>query len=128
MSIVTDVPLGYLRKLISEVRMREHSKESWQSWYSRVGTGQSVLQASTEIIFCVSDKAVDTFRGCFRCMGQIGRRKRCFRHDLMIFGIASLKILCLLHPFGKFLMGMVRHLIDCVGSILLESSLQHPDR
>ena len=49
--------------------MREHSKESWQSWYSRVGIGQSERQASTavcllnEIIFCVSDKAVDTLGG-----------------------------------------------------------------
>ncbi|GFS37091.1 ARM repeat superfamily protein [Actinidia rufa] len=117
LSIVTDVPLGYLRKLISEVQMREHSNESWQSWYSRVGTGQLVLQASTvvcllnEIIFGVSDKAVDTFVRMFQEYGSNWEEKES------------------------------SHLIDGIGSILHEylsaevwslplrhkSSLQQPD-
>ncbi|KAI8553188.1 hypothetical protein RHMOL_Rhmol06G0324600 [Rhododendron molle] len=67
LSIVTDVPLSCIRKLVSEVRLKENSKESWQSWYHRTGSGQLLRQACTavcllnEILFGVSDKLVDSF-------------------------------------------------------------------
>ncbi|XP_058218097.1 uncharacterized protein LOC131329059 isoform X2 [Rhododendron vialii] len=67
LSIVTDVPLSYVRKLVSEVRLKENSKESWQSWYHRTGSGQLLRQACTavcllnEILFGISDKLVDSF-------------------------------------------------------------------
>ncbi|XP_061950119.1 uncharacterized protein LOC133673379 [Populus nigra] len=65
MSVVSDIPLGHLRKLVSEIRDREFTKESWQSWYNRTGSGQLLRQASTavcilnEMIFGLSDQAVD---------------------------------------------------------------------
>ncbi|KAM6587311.1 hypothetical protein CsatA_009916 [Cannabis sativa] len=40
LSLITEIPLGYLRKLVSEIRMKEFKKESWQSWYNRNGSGQ----------------------------------------------------------------------------------------
>ncbi|KAI5582126.1 hypothetical protein BDE02_07G065100 [Populus trichocarpa] len=65
MSVVSDIPLGHLRKLVSEIRDKEFTKESWQSWYNRTGSGQLLRQASTavcilnEMIFGLSDQAVD---------------------------------------------------------------------
>lgn len=52
--------------------MRGYNKESWQSWYNRTGSGQLLHQASTaaciinEMIFGVSDQAVDTFTRMFQ--------------------------------------------------------------
>ncbi|GKV29316.1 hypothetical protein SLEP1_g38253 [Rubroshorea leprosula] len=40
LSVITDIPLGCLRKLVSEVRVKEYNKESWLSWYNRIGSGQ----------------------------------------------------------------------------------------
>ncbi|XP_047335958.1 uncharacterized protein LOC124939537 [Impatiens glandulifera] len=68
-SEITDIPLGILQKLVNEVRMKEHS---WQSWYKRTGSGHLVHRASTavcilnEIIFGISDKAVDGFSEMFQ--------------------------------------------------------------
>ena len=75
MSVVSDIPLGYLRKLVSEVRDKEFTKESWQSWYNRTGSGQLLRQASTavcilnEMIFGLSDQAVDNLIGLFHKSG-----------------------------------------------------------
>ncbi|KAA8527184.1 hypothetical protein F0562_008587 [Nyssa sinensis] len=72
LSVITDIPLGYFRKLVSEVRMKECRKESWQSWYCRVGSGQLVRQASTaacilnEMMFGISDQAIDTLAVMFQ--------------------------------------------------------------
>lgn len=47
--------------------MREYSKESWNSWYERNGSGQLLRQASTsvcvvnEIIFGLSNEPSDRF-------------------------------------------------------------------
>ncbi|KAJ6378370.1 hypothetical protein OIU78_028587 [Salix suchowensis] len=75
MSVVSDIPLGHLRKLVSEVRDKEFTKESWQSWYNRTGSGQMLRQASTavcilnEMIFGLSDQAVDNLIGLFHKSG-----------------------------------------------------------
>ncbi|XVF60850.1 hypothetical protein PTKIN_Ptkin08bG0081000 [Pterospermum kingtungense] len=71
LSIIADIPLGYLRKLVLEIRRKEYTKESWQSWYNRIGSGQLLHQASTavcilnEMIFGISDLALDSFRIVF---------------------------------------------------------------
>jgi len=63
--------LGYFRKLISELRLREYNEESWQSWYDRHGAGQLLRQASTaacmlnEIIFGISERASNDFASIF---------------------------------------------------------------
>ncbi|KAJ6917749.1 hypothetical protein NC652_019931 [Populus alba x Populus x berolinensis] len=49
MSVVSDIPLGHLRKLVSEIRDKEFTKESWQSWYNRTVSGQLLRQASTAV-------------------------------------------------------------------------------
>ncbi|KAE8699110.1 E3 ubiquitin-protein ligase RGLG2-like [Hibiscus syriacus] len=72
LSVIADIPLGYLRKLVLEVRQKQYTKESWQSWYHRTGSGQLLRQASTavcilnEMIFGISDQAVDAFRRMFQ--------------------------------------------------------------
>lgn len=71
LSAIADIPLGYLRKLVSEIRIRDYNKESWQSWYYRTGSGQLLRQASTavcilnEMIFGLSDKAFEKFERMF---------------------------------------------------------------
>ncbi|XP_050216425.1 uncharacterized protein LOC126667488 [Mercurialis annua] len=70
-SVVTDIPLDYLRKLISEVRVKEYNNESWQSWYNRTGSGQLLRQASTaacilnEMMFGLSYQSVDSLTNMF---------------------------------------------------------------
>ncbi|XP_071916387.1 uncharacterized protein [Coffea arabica] len=72
LSVTIDIPLGYLRKLISEIRTRECSMESWESWYNRTGSGQLVRQASTavcilnEMIYGLSDQAISSFGRMFQ--------------------------------------------------------------
>lgn len=72
LSVIIDIPLGYLRKLISEIRTRECSTESWGSWCNRTGSGQLVRQASTavcilnEMIYGLSDQGISTFRRMFQ--------------------------------------------------------------
>ncbi|CAL5402515.1 unnamed protein product [Camellia sinensis] len=149
LSIVTDVPLDYLRKLVSEVRVKEHRKESWQSWCNRTGSGQLVRQASTavcilnEIIFGVSDKAVDAFARMFqgsrlrweeieRCGAEYDDVQVCkFEHPVLSASIWK----------SSQEKAARSHLIDSIGRILHEyltpevwslplehkSSLQQPD-
>ncbi|XP_065863276.1 uncharacterized protein [Euphorbia lathyris] len=72
MSAIIDIPLDYLRKLISEVRSKEYSKESWQAWYNRTGSGQLLRHASTaacvlnELIFGVSNQSVKSLTEMFQ--------------------------------------------------------------
>ncbi|KAK9181985.1 hypothetical protein WN944_025126 [Citrus x changshan-huyou] len=72
LSVITDIPLGHLRRLVSEVRVREYNKETWQSWYNRTGSGHLLRQASTaaciinEMLFGLSDEAFDTFTKIFQ--------------------------------------------------------------
>ncbi|KAM7526892.1 hypothetical protein LguiA_016794 [Lonicera macranthoides] len=124
LSVVIDIPLAYLRKLVSEVRAKEYSKESWQSWYHRTGSGQLVRQASTaaciinEMIFGLSDQAVDGFARMFH------------KSRLRWRGRAEFDDIChrnMDHPVPdesvwKFCQerGVSSQLIDCIGSILHE--------
>ncbi|OMP09768.1 hypothetical protein COLO4_05147 [Corchorus olitorius] len=128
LSIIADIPLGHLRNLISEVRQKEYSKESWQSWYNRTGSGKLLRQASTavcilnEMIFGISDQAFDAFKRIFHKtqikgvnMGESGedspgvqpRKLNSAVFDESVWETALQK-------------GARSHLIDCVGKILHE--------
>lgn len=69
--VVADIPLGYIRKLVSELRIRDCNGEGWQSWYRRSGSGQLLRQASiavcilNEMIFGLSDQAVENLKQMF---------------------------------------------------------------
>ncbi|KAI3755976.1 hypothetical protein L1987_55787 [Smallanthus sonchifolius] len=100
LSIIKDIPLSYMRKLIGEIRNKEYTKESWQSWYNRTNSGKLVRQASTsacmlnEMIFGLSDQAIDNLKTRFhnkKSMWHVSLNK-----DTRI------------------------QLIDCIGSILHE--------
>ncbi|CAM8934498.1 unnamed protein product [Rhodiola kirilowii] len=77
LSILVDIPLGYIRKLVCEIRTREYTQESWQSWNHKTGSGQLLRQASTavcmlnEMIYGISDEALNFSRTMFRAK-QIG--------------------------------------------------------
>ncbi|CAM8940472.1 unnamed protein product [Rhodiola kirilowii] len=77
LSILIDIPLGYIRKLVCEIRTREYTQESWQSWNHKTGSGQLLRQASTavcmlnEMIYGISDEALNFSRTMFRAK-QIG--------------------------------------------------------
>ncbi|XP_062012029.1 uncharacterized protein LOC133728620 [Rosa rugosa] len=128
LALVTDIPLGYLRKLVSEVRMKDYNETSWHSWYKRTGSGQLLRQASTavcilnEMIFGISDQATEYFRRRFQ-----NSRKRSqefpesdaefvggqpFKTELSMFGESRWKVLQD--------EGLRSYLIDCIGRILHE--------
>ncbi|XP_076949031.1 uncharacterized protein LOC143621508 [Bidens hawaiensis] len=71
LSIIKDIPLSYMRKLIGDIRNKEYTKESWQSWYNRTNSGKLVRQASTsacmlnEMIFGLSDQAINNLKTKF---------------------------------------------------------------
>ncbi|KAL2475889.1 ARM repeat superfamily protein [Abeliophyllum distichum] len=127
LSIIVDIPLGHLRKLISEIRMKEYHKESWQSWYKRTGSGQMVRQASiaacilNEMIFGLSDQAMTNFRKMFE-KSSLGQQ------DIESFYADGNDISCeFVHAGQEEYVwnidqdsGARSHLIDCIGSILHE--------
>ena len=114
---MTETLLGYFRKLVSELHLKEYDKESWQSWYDRTGSGQLLRQASTavcmlnEMIFGLSDQAINGFSRMF--------------HRSVIRGVEaqSNKLDC---AFSESLWKMPKdkgvrsYLIDCIGGILHE--------
>lgn len=71
LSVIVDIPLSYLHKLISEVRLEQCKHQGWHYWYSQTGSGQLLRQASTaacvlnEIIYGISEKSLDAFRRSF---------------------------------------------------------------
>ncbi|KAG9439501.1 hypothetical protein H6P81_019666 [Aristolochia fimbriata] len=71
LSILIDHLLDNLHRLISELRIREYSKENWHSWYLKSDSGHLLRQASTtacvlnEIIFGTSDKCIELFGNIF---------------------------------------------------------------
>lgn len=89
-----------MRKLIGDVRNKEYTKESWQSWYNRTNSGKLVRQASTaacilnEMIFGLSDQAVDDW-------------KTRFHNNISGWNVSVKK-------------DLRSQLIDCIGSILHE--------
>ncbi|KAE9593769.1 hypothetical protein Lalb_Chr18g0046601 [Lupinus albus] len=119
LSQVIDSLLGYFRKLVSELRLKEHNKESWQSWYDRTGSGRLLRQASTaacmlnEIIFGLSDQAINDFSRIFH-RSAIKKTVQVHHSD---------KFDC---PFrGSFWMilkdkGVRSHIVDCIRGILHE--------
>lgn len=128
MSVVIDIPLDYLRKLISEVRIKGYNKESWQSWYSRTGSGQLLRQASTavcilnEMIFGLSDQSVDSLM-------KMLRKSIVKRHEIQEFGASVAdgqpctdECSELTRSIWKFSLAKAcrSHLIDCIGRILHE--------
>ncbi|KAJ0099748.1 hypothetical protein Patl1_20854 [Pistacia atlantica] len=123
LSIITDIPLGYLRKLVAEVRVREYNKESWQSWYNRTGSGQLLHQAITaaciinEMIFGVSDQAVDTFTRMFQKFRA--RREEVQELDTELTDIQPSN---LDEPIWKIKQQKSdkSHLIECIGKIIHE--------
>lgn len=109
LTVITDIQLGPLRNLVSEVRRKEYSKETWQSWYTRTGSGQLLRQASTsacilnEIIFGISDQSIDVFTRMFRkhmLKGDDKQENNCWK-------------VCLDKATRN-------HLIDCIGTVLHE--------
>lgn len=116
LSIIADIPLVYLRKLISEIRVKEYNNESWQSWYNRTGSGQLLRQASTavcilnEMIFGLSDQAVDIFTRMFQ---KSGAKREEFQE--LDAGLANESVWRSSQDKG-----VRSQLIDCVGRILHE--------
>ncbi|MBA0710223.1 hypothetical protein Golax_025211, partial [Gossypium laxum] len=128
LSVITDIPLGYLRKLVLEVRQKEYTKESWQSWYHRTGSGQLLRQASTavcilnEMIFGISGQAVDAFTRMFQ-KSKIKRAEFQESDDVSSGGQPHKhKPAVLDESVWKIALqkGSRDHFIDCIGKILHE--------
>ncbi|KAJ8761187.1 hypothetical protein K2173_001243 [Erythroxylum novogranatense] len=124
LSVVVDIPLGYLRKLISEVRTKECNNESCLSWYNRIGSGQLLRQASVaacilnEMIFGLSDKALDKLR---RKLEKSRSEQEVIQAHDTSSGCHS-AVECPKHSVWKLSLERASriHLIDCVGRILNE--------
>lgn len=122
LSQIAEIPLGYVRKLVSEIRQKEYSKESWESWYFRIRSGQLIRQAGTaacilnEMIFGMSDQAIDDFKKIFhRSSLEIGEKGN---SDATAFEGYNVKDKS---PWKVSQGQCVRqHIIDFVGSILHE--------
>ncbi|CAN8233709.1 unnamed protein product [Cochlearia groenlandica] len=105
LAVILDIPLGFIRKLVSDVRGKEYNGEDWQHWCSRTGSGQLVRQASTaacilnEMVFGLSDQATNALSRLL----QKSRKGR----DKLSWEISWNK-------------RAKTHLIDCVGKILHE--------
>ncbi|KHF98245.1 TELO2-interacting 1 [Gossypium arboreum] len=128
LSVITDIPLGYLRKLVLEVRQKEYTKESWQSWYHRTGSGQLLRQASTavcilnEMIFGISGQAVDAFTRMFQKSkikgaefqesDDVSSGGQPHKHKPAVLDESVWKI--------ALQKGSRGHFIDCIGKILHE--------
>uniref|UniRef100_A0A2P2KMP9 Uncharacterized protein LOC105632012 n=1 Tax=Rhizophora mucronata TaxID=61149 RepID=A0A2P2KMP9_RHIMU len=127
MSVVTDVPLDYLRKLVSELRV-EYNKESWLSWYNRTGSGQLLRQASTaacilnEMIFGLSDKAVKDLARMFQ--NSRDKREKVQESNTKIAAGQACAVEYSETPQSMWKVSQGRacrsHLVDCVGRILHE--------
>ncbi|RDX87599.1 TELO2-interacting protein 1-like protein, partial [Mucuna pruriens] len=118
LSHVIETLLGYFRKLVSELRLKEYNKESWQSWYDRNGSGQLLRQASTaacmlnEMIFGLSDLATNDFARIFhRSTISRGVQFQSYKHDCA-FHASFWKM-----PKDK---GVRSYLVECIGGILHE--------
>ncbi|GAV64137.1 hypothetical protein CFOL_v3_07655, partial [Cephalotus follicularis] len=125
--VITDIPLGYLRRLVSEVRVKEYSNQSWKYWCDRTGSGQLIRQASTaacilnEMIFGLSDHAVDIFTRMFQKSrmekeevheSHMGFDDQPHEHEISVINKSMWKI-----SQNKSARSL---LIDCIGKILHE--------
>ncbi|VFQ84229.1 unnamed protein product [Cuscuta campestris] len=126
LSAIADIPLGHLRKLISEVRTKGYHSESWLSWYKRTGSGQLVRQASTaacilnEMIYGISDQVIANFQTMFGKSSLSGNGE-CFYADdngeyFEFVGNAQEECVWNVNKGGN----ARSQLIDCIGNILHE--------
>lgn len=122
LSVITDIPLGSLRKLVAEVRVREYDKESWHSWYYRTGSGQLLHQASTaaciinEMIFGLSNQSVDNFTKMFP-KSSILRKVQ--ESDAELTDVRPCNLEESIWKI-KQQKGVKSYLIDCIGKIIHE--------
>lgn len=103
LAVILDIPLGFFRRLVSEVRVKEYNGEDWEDWK----TGQLVRQAATascilnEMIFGLSEQATDALSRLLRKKSRKGRDNKLSWED----------------SWNK---RAKTHLIDCIGKILHE--------
>ncbi|XP_038690270.1 uncharacterized protein LOC119989047 [Tripterygium wilfordii] len=126
-SVIIDIPLGHLRKLVSELRLNDYNKESWQSWYDRTATGHLLRQASTaaciinEMIYGMSDRALDSF-------GKMFIRSRLKEEEVQesYAGLVTSQPCKSENELGGSMWkvsqepGAQNNLVDCIGRILHE--------
>lgn len=107
LAVILDIPLGFFRRLVSEVRVKEYNGEDWETWCNRTGSGQLVRQAATaacilnEMIFGLSEQATDALSRLLRKKSRKGRDNK-----------LSWEV-----SWNK---RAKTHLIDCIGKILHE--------
>lgn len=71
LSVLVDILLDHLRKLISDLRTTDFSKEGWRAWYFQRGSGQLMRQTSAavcmlnEIIYGLSDQSTNLYSRLF---------------------------------------------------------------
>ncbi|XP_043712910.1 uncharacterized protein LOC122661552 [Telopea speciosissima] len=128
LSTIVDIPLGGFRKLVSEIRMKEHHKESWNSWYARSGSGQLLREASTavcilnEMVYGLSDESIDIYRRMFGKSRMNGEDIRVSEMNYADTHPCKLRPFAFNDSFWKIYHGKVARseLVDCIGSILHE--------
>lgn len=126
LSKIIEIPLDNLRKLISEIRMKEYSRESWESWYSRTHSGKLLRLAGTaacilnEMLFGMSDQANDVFRKIFQEAGARVKEKQ--KGNATAFGQSCQVQYHFADEHWKMSGAeyVRQHVIDCVGTILHE--------
>ena len=125
LSLITEIPLGYLRKLVSEVRMKECNKESWQRWYNRNGSGKLLRQAGTavcilnEMIFGISDQSNNFFASMFHKPQEKGKNIQ-ESDDGLSYGQPYKSMFTESKWKVSHEKDVRSHLIDCIGRILHE--------
>ncbi|XP_020262494.1 uncharacterized protein LOC109838460 [Asparagus officinalis] len=114
LSVIADILLEYLRKLVLELRMKDYNKEAWQVWYTQSGSGQLLRQTSSavcmlnEIIYGLSDQSVNLYSQLFRTSeAEVENRQTRFICDDSTWKIHNKK-------------DAMDHIIHCIGSILHE--------
>ncbi|KAL5977233.1 hypothetical protein ACLOJK_021576 [Asimina triloba] len=122
LSVLIDIPLENIRKLVSELRMRAYSKESWHSWYARSGSGHLLRQASTaacilnEIMYGMSDLSVNLFAEMFGKSKRKGAAAIGNNQSDISRNVIPKESVWKVHR-GE---GASNYVIDCAGSILHE--------
>ncbi|CAN1318255.1 TELO2-interacting protein 1 homolog [Linum perenne] len=127
MAVITDIPLGHIHKLVSEICSRD-ANESWQYWYNRAWSGKLIRQASTsacilnEMIFGISDKAVQGITMVFEKAREKGEGVA--ETDVRVSSIwpHSFQSTESMASVWKASQQTVNksHLIDCIGRVLHE--------
>ncbi|KAG8365251.1 hypothetical protein BUALT_Bualt18G0084800 [Buddleja alternifolia] len=124
-SVLIDILLGHLRKLISELRTKELHNDSWQSWYKRTGSGHLVRQASTaacilnQMIFGLSDQAITTIDKMFGSSREKKIKGLYGNGNIKSCGYEDAEPDHYIQKIHKNSHSK-NHLVDCVGSILHE--------